>query len=174
MKVSIIAAVAENGVIGKDNKLIWNLADDMKFFKNMTMGHHVIMGRKNWESIPEKYRPLPGRTNIILSRDKSYNPCCADVHLFDHLEDALELARKNGEEEVFVIGGSEIYKAAFPLADNLYLTHVNASFEGDTWFPEFNLEDWDPVTYFFHQKDDKNEYDFDIISYNRTAVTQKS
>ena len=110
MRVSLIAAVASNGVIGKDNDLIWTLRDDMAFFKNTTKGRHVIMGRRNWESIPHRFRPLPGRPNMVLSRDESY--VAEGAITFKVLNAALDAARKAGEEEAFIIGGAQIYRLA--------------------------------------------------------------
>ena len=113
MHISLIAAVADNGVIGKDNDLVWSLPDDMSFFKASTRGRHVIMGRKNYESIPHKYRPLPGRTNIILSRDSEYD--ASPAKLSPSLESALDTARNAGETNCFIIGGGQIYKIALEL-----------------------------------------------------------
>ena len=110
MKVSIIVAVSKNGVIGKDNNLIWHLPKDIKFFKDTTMNHHVIMGRKNFESIPHKFRPLPNRTNIIITRQTNYS--AKDCITVNSVEEALEIAKKDGDVEPFIIGGGEIYKIA--------------------------------------------------------------
>ena len=116
----MIAALARNGVIGKANDLPWHLPDDMKFFMNTTKGHHVIMGRKNYESLPEKFRPLPNRTSIVVTRQHDYKaPGCTVVH---QLEEGVKMAEKNSEKELFIIGGSEIYKFAMPFANKLYLT----------------------------------------------------
>ena len=110
MKVALIVAVAKNGVIGKDNDLIWNLPKDMRFFKESTLGHHVIMGRKNFESIPKRYRPLPNRTNVVISRQNNYQfEGCVIVN---SLEAALKVAQHNGDKEPFIIGGGQIYKLA--------------------------------------------------------------
>ena len=108
MKVSLIVAVAENGVIGKDNDLIWHLPKDMRFFKETTMGHHVIMGRKNFESIPHKYRPLPDRTNIVITRQSEYK--AEGCIVVNSVETALEIAKNNGDIEHFIIGGGQIYR----------------------------------------------------------------
>ena len=122
MIVSLIVASSENGVIGKDNDLIWHLPNDMRFFKDTTLNHHVIMGRKNFESIPHKYSPLPNRTNIIITRQTDYKADgCVVVN---SLEAALEIAKENGDKEPFIIGGGEIYKLALEtnLVDKIYLT----------------------------------------------------
>ena len=130
MKVSTIAAVASNGVIGKDNDLVWSLPLDMKFFMQTTKGHVVVTGRKNYESIPEKYRPLKGRTNIVVTRNANY---VADgAHVVHSLKDALDLARQQGETECFVIGGGQIYRQALEAGwvDAQYITHVDANPDG--------------------------------------------
>src|ERR1041385_4080876 len=129
MQISIIAAVAKNGVIGKSNDLPWRLPDDMKYFMQTTQGHHVIMGRKNYESLPEKFRPLPNRTNIVVTRQKDFHaPACTVVN---ELKDGVQLAAKNQEQNLFIIGGAEIYKLALPLTDTLFLTEIDAEVEGD-------------------------------------------
>ena len=140
MKVSLIVAVSENGVIGKDNDLIWHLPKDMRFFKNTTMGHHVIMGRKNFESIPHKFRPLPNRINVVITRQTTYK--AGGCMVVNSVDDALQIAKHNGEEEAFIIGGGQIYKLALEanLVDKVYLTKVHHSFEGDTFFPALNKD----------------------------------
>lgn len=163
MKVSLIVAVSENGVIGKDNDLIWHLPKDMRFFKNTTMGHHVIMGRKNFESIPHKFRPLPNRTNVVITRQTTYK---ADgCMVVNSVDDALQIAKHNGEEEAFIIGGGQIYKLALEasLVDKVYLTKVHHSFEGDTFFPELN-KDWKEISRIQNQADEKHLYSFDFIT----------
>ena len=122
--------------IGKDNTLLWHLRDDLMRFKKLTIGHPCIMGRKTWESIPEKFRPLPGRTNVILTRDKSYSAKGALVT--DSIEDAIDKAKNaHGGDEIFIIGGAQIYKEAMPLADRLYVTEVDTDIDGDAFFPEY-------------------------------------
>ncbi len=165
MKVSIIAAVALNNAIGKDNDLLWNLPDDMKFFTRMTKGHTVIMGRKNYESIPHKFRPLPKRKNIILTRNSSYKAEGAEV--FTDIEDALESCI--GESEVFVIGGSEIYSLTLErnLIDTMYITKVKATFEADAFFPDFDEDKWTKKKLLKHQTDENHAYPFEIFEYKR-------
>ena len=172
MLVSLIAAVSANGVIGKDNDLIWTLRDDMAFFKTTTKGHHVIMGRKNWESIPERFRPLPGRPNIVLSRDAGFS--CAGAACMNSLEAALDAAREAGEEEAFIIGGAQIYRLALEMGvvDTMYLTHVEREYEGDTWFPDFALSNWKAQPLFRHVQDDRNEAPFTIQRYDRLPVVE--
>jgi dihydrofolate reductase len=146
MDVAIFAAVAENGVIGRDNGLPWRLSTDMKRFKATTMGKPIVVGRKTWESFPK--RPLPGRLNIVITRDPHYRAEGAEV--VTSLADALTLARTRvrcapGVDEVCIVGGGEIYRQAMPLADRLYITHVHASPDGDTRFPEIDPATWEEV-----------------------------
>ncbi len=138
MKLSIIVAVADNGVIGKDNTLPWRLSADLKRFKGLTMGHHLLMGRTTFESIG---RPLPGRTTIVLSRGNPKLP--EGVLLAGSLTEAGEIAFAAGETEAFVAGGAAAYKEALPEADLLYLTRVAGEYEGDTFFPEWNRDGWE-------------------------------
>jgi dihydrofolate reductase len=139
---SIIVAISENNGIGKDNDLLWHLPADMKFFRKTTMGHCIITGRKNYESIPEKYRPLAKRTNIVVTRNINYQAEGAIVK--NSLESALEYADSAGEEEVFIIGGGQIYKEAIEknLVDKMYITHVANNYEADTFFPEIDFSEW--------------------------------
>ena len=164
MKVSLIVAVAENGVIGKDNDLIWHLPKDMRFFKETTMGHHVIMGRKNFESIPERFRPLPNRTNVVITRQSDYQ--AEGCLVVNSLENALEVAQNNSDKEPFIIGGGQIYKLALEgnLVDKIYLTKVHHSFKGDTFFPELS-EEWKEVNREDHEADEKHACGFSIICY---------
>lgn len=134
----IIAAVAKNRVIGKDNQLIWNIPADMAHFKALTAGHTVIMGRKTWESLPPRFRPLPGRRNIVISRQADY--AAPGAELAGSLENALELA--STAATAFIIGGEQIYRQAMPLADRLEITEVDLEPEGDAWFPEIAAVDW--------------------------------
>ena len=170
MRVSLIAAVAANGVIGKDNDLIWTLRDDMAFFKATTKGHHVIMGRKNWESIPERFRPLPGRPNTVLSRNAAYETEGADR--CDSLEGALARAKADGEDEAFIIGGAQIYRLALEMGvvDTMYLTHLDRPYEGDTRFPDFEADHWKVQPMFRHLADERNEAAFEVCRYDRLPV----
>jgi len=166
MKVALIVAVSENGVIGKDNDLIWNLPNDMRFFKETTMGHHVIMGRKNFESIPHKYSPLPNRTNVVITRQANYiAEGCATVN---SVENALEVARENGDKEPFIIGGGQVYKIALEanLVDKIYLTKVHHSFDGDTFFSELESE-WKEVSRIDHKADDNHAYDYSFLTFEK-------
>lgn len=163
MIVSLIVAVSENGVIGKNNDLVWHLPNDMNFFKQTTTGHHVIMGRKNFESIPHKYRPLPKRENIIITRKKKYTAeGCFIVH---SIQEAIQLAKKDGETEVFVIGGGEIYTLSLELdlIDKIYLTKVHAKFEGDTFFPVLDSK-WKVTSIRKNKKDENHAYNYDFVT----------
>jgi len=136
-EVTLIAAVARNGAIGKDNQLLWQLPEDMQRFKALTLGNLVLMGRKTWESLPAKFRPLPGRRNIVVSRNASYQAPGATVAL--SLNDAISAA---GIEHVFIIGGAEIYSQALLLADRLELTEVDDAPAGDAFFPAVDRQRW--------------------------------
>jgi len=169
MIVSLIVAVAENNVIGKDNDLIWHLPKDMAFFKTTTLNHHVVTGRKNYESIPEKYRPLVDRTNIVVTHQKNYAEKGCEIA--NSIESAIDLARKNGETECFIIGGGQIYKSVLEnnLVNQMYITHVLHSFEGDTFFPAFDSSKWGEETLITHLKDEKNKYNFVVKKYTKNT-----
>lgn len=165
MTISIIAALSENRVIGKNNDLPWHLPDDMKYFMQTTKGHYVIMGRKNYESIPEKFRPLPNRTNIVVTRQKNFvAEHCLVVH---SLEEGLHLAEKAQQEEVFIIGGAEIYAQGFAKANRLYLTEIHGTIDGDTYFPEFNKNHWKEVSRIHHLTDERHTFAFDFVVYEK-------
>ena len=165
MKIAMIAAKTQNNVIGKDNDLPWHLPDDMKFFMQKTTGHHVIMGRKNFESLPPKFSPLPNRTNIIMTRKTDYHPEGTEV--VHSLEDALAAAERGGEQEVFIIGGGEIYKLGLDRADILYLTEIKTEMDGDAYFPEIDLDKWKETARTPHTTDDRHKYAFDFVTYVR-------
>lgn len=137
-EIILIAAVAKNGVIGRDNQLLWQLPEDMKHFRDTTAGKPVIMGRKTWESLPPRFRPLPGRRNLVISRQADYPAPGAEV--LPSLEAAVDAC--TSEAQVFVIGGAEIYRLAMPLADTLILTEVDTSPDGDAWFPKVEAAHW--------------------------------
>ena len=136
--IALIVAMAENGVIGRDGKLPWRIPEDMKWFRERTAGRPLIMGRKTWESFPK--RPLPGRTNIVVTRNAGYRAEGGVV--VPSLEAALEVARREKPEEIMVIGGAEIYRAALPFARRVYLTRVHGAFDGDTKLAVFDTERW--------------------------------
>ena len=163
MIISLIVAVSENNVIGKDNDLVWNLPDDMKFFKKTTNGHFVIMGRKNYESIPEKFRPLPNRTNVIITRQTNFQ--AKDCLVVNDINQALNLAKNAQEQEAFIIGGGQIYQLALKndLVDRIYLTRIHDEFEGDTFFPELS-EQWKEVHRQWHPADEKHNSSFSFIT----------
>ncbi len=137
-EIVIVAAVARNRAIGKDNQLLWNLREDMAHFKALTAGRTVVMGRKTWESLPPRFRPLPGRRNIVVSRQADY--AAPGAELADSLETALQLA--STADAVFVIGGEQIYRQAMALADRLELTEVDLAPDADAWFPDVAEADW--------------------------------
>ena len=161
--ISIIVAVSSNQVIGKDNKLAWNLPYDMKYFSNTTRNHTVIMGRKNWESIPEKFRPLPNRKNIIVSRNKKYKIKSSIV--VNSVEKAIEVAKNDNDNEIFIIGGGEIYKASFKYINKLYITEIRSIIEGNTFFPKWNKKKWKEISRISNKKDKVHKYDFDFVVY---------
>lgn len=159
MIISAIAAVAENGVIGDQGALPWQLPDDMKFFQRTTLNHHVITGRKNYESIPQRFRPLRDRVNIVVTRQQGYAAPGAVVCA--SLEAALDIAREAGQKEVFIIGGGELYREAFEkgLVQRLYLTTVHAKPAGDVMFPAIG-KGWKEVWSEAHGKDERHAHAF--------------
>ena len=160
--LTLIAAVARDGVIGIDNRLPWRLPADLKHFKTLTMGHEVIMGRKTWESLPENFRPLPGRHNIVVTRNAAYRADGATV--VTSLAAALSAAESS---EAFVIGGAEIYAAALPLADCLQLTEIDAGFEGDTHFPAIDKMQWRETLREAHN--DEAGFGYAFVTYRKHA-----
>lgn len=159
-EITIIVAAGENNAIGKDNDLIWHLSDDLKRFKALTNGHHIIMGRKTFESFP---KPLPNRTHIVITRQENYQ-APDGVIIVNTLEDALDAARK--DPQPFIIGGGEIYKQSMAIADKLEITRVHHSFEdADTFFPEINHDLWIETKRELRKKDDKHAYDFTFLTY---------
>jgi len=156
----MIAAIAENFALGKDNDLIWHLPDDFKRFKQLTSGHYIIMGRKTFESFP---KPLPNRTHVIITRQKDY--VAEGCLVVASMEEALAILPKN--EDAFIIGGGEIYQLALPFANKMELTKVHTSLEADTFFPLFAMEDWMLTTEEYHPKDEKHLYDFSYETYCR-------
>ena len=165
MRVSIIVAVAENGVIGRDGELPWHLSADLQRFKRITMGHTIVMGRRTWESID---RPLPGRKSIVVSRQTDYETGFENVTRAGSLYDALQLAAASGDEEAFIIGGAELYREALRRADLLHVTRVRANVEGDTSFPTVDWDQWQFVQGEEHTADDNNDYDYAFETYERT------
>lgn len=165
MIISLIVAMDENGGIGSQNRLPWHLSSDLKRFKALTMGHHLIMGRKTYDSIG---RSLPGRSTIVVTRSLEFKALdCSIVH---SLYEGIDLARKRGETEVFIIGGGEIFSQALPIADRIYLTRVHTSGVADTYFPEFNPQEWLIVDSERHEADLKNEYAYTFSTLHRKPL----
>jgi dihydrofolate reductase len=168
MRISLVVAMAANGVIGRDNGLPWHLPADLQHFKRITMGKPILMGRKTWESIG---RPLPGRTSIVITRDTGYvAPGCIVVHSIDA---ALQAAADHADEAM-VIGGAEFYRQVLPRADTLYLTRVHADFEGDTFFPEPDASEWREVERRDCEPDEKNPYRYSFIRLDRINPRPRS
>jgi len=160
-ELTVIVAAGENDAIGKDNKLIWHLSDDLKRFKNLTNGHHIIMGRKTFESFP---KPLPNRTHIVITRQVNYE-VPNGVIVVNSLEDAIDAVKS--DKQPFVIGGGEIYKQAMPLANKIEITRVHHSFEADTFFPKVDASIWKETANKFHDSDDNHDYAFSFLTYER-------
>lgn len=158
--LSLIVAIAKNNVIGKENKLVWHMPADMRFFKNTTMGHTLIMGRKTFESFG---KPLPGRKSIVITRQNDWQ--YEGVVVVHSLEDAIKVAPK--DEEVFIIGGAEIYRQAMPLCNKMYLTIIHHDFEGDTLFPDIDFSQWNLTSDEKYLADEKNSYDYSFRVYER-------
>src|SRR5699024_4324554 len=153
MRLSAITAIAQNNIIGKDNSLPWHLPADMKFFKKTTMGHPIIMGRKTYESFK---KALPGRTNIVITRQKDYT--LTDAIVVHSLKAAIEEAKAIEKEETFILGGAEIFKLSLPLIQRIYITRIYEEFEGDVEFPSFEVKDWEMIGIEPHEPDKKNKY----------------
>ena len=151
--ITLIAAAGINNELGKDNDLVWHLPDDFKRFKKLTTGHHIIMGRKTFESFP---KPLPNRTHIIITRNKDYQS--EGIIVVHTMKEALKIAEN--DEQPFIIGGGEIYNLGMEFADKIELTRIQNSFEADTFFPEIPLENWQLISEVFHGIDDKHQFEF--------------
>jgi dihydrofolate reductase len=166
-RVSLIVAMDKNHGIGKNNDLMWHLPRDMKFFKSTTENHVVIMGRKNYDSIPEKYRPLSSRENVIITRNPDFK--AMDCLTFLSLEDALKQFEGEQNREIFIIGGGEIYKLVMSMdcVDKMYITHVNGSFDADTFFPEFNENDWESELLMVQDIDENHLFAFETVLYHK-------
>jgi dihydrofolate reductase len=161
LKLSLVAAVARNGVIGRDGGIPWRIPEDMQRFRALTVGHPVVMGRRTWESLPERFRPLPGRRNIVVTRDSGWSR--EGTERAGSLEEALELAAD--AERVSVIGGAAVYASALPLADELALTEIDADVEGDTFFPAFDPTAFEEVAREPHVAPDGTPFAF--VTYRR-------
>jgi dihydrofolate reductase len=166
MKLSIIAALSSNNVIGRNNEIPWRQSTDLKRLKALTMGHHLIMGRKTFESVG---RALPGRTTVVITRRTDYAP--ENVIVVNTLEDAIQVAREARDDEAFIAGGAEIYEQAMHRADRMYLTRVHAEIEGDTFFPEFDdVSEWHLTDAEHCEADEKNEYPYSFLTYDRAGA----
>jgi dihydrofolate reductase len=164
MRISIIVAVAENGVIGRRGQLPWRLSDDLRRFKQLTMGHTIIMGRRTWESIGQA---LPGRRTVVVTRQTGYRTANAEVQIATSLNDALNVADAAGVDEAFIVGGAELYRESLSRANRLYLTRVRAAVEGDTSFPDVAWNNWQLVESEEHDANEKNEYAYRFETYDR-------
>ncbi len=162
MRISLIVAKAENNVIGNRNKLPWHLKDDLQNFKKLTMGHHILMGRKTFDSIG---KALPGRMSLVVSSEPK--PNLENVFWFTSIFRAIKQAERNGETELFIIGGEKIYKYALSLVDRIYLTEVKANVEGDVSFPQLSLKNWKTVSEQHCQKNADNDHDFSFLVLDR-------
>jgi dihydrofolate reductase len=158
--ITIIAAIAQNNALGKDNKLIWHLPADLKRFKQVTLHHHIIMGRKTFESLG---KPLPNRTTIIITRNKNYN--AKGCLVVNSLEKAIEAAKSDANP--YILGGAEIYAQAIKIADKLDITYVHHTFEADAFFPEINTDIWEEVYREDLKADEKNKYNYSFVTYQR-------
>tara|TARA_B100001996_G_C18625499_1_gene579589 strand:- start:86 stop:595 length:510 start_codon:yes stop_codon:yes gene_type:complete len=163
-KVHLIVAASENNVIGIQNNLPWHLPNDMIFFKKTTLNSSVIMGRKNYLSIPHKFRPLKDRVNIILTSNTSFK--AEGCLIANSLEDGISMAQKEGKE-IFIIGGGKVYAYSIQnnLVDVMYITRIHANIKGDTFFPKLNMQDWEKKSEIFHPKDANHKYDFTYLKY---------
>jgi dihydrofolate reductase len=169
LRISAIVAAAKNGVIGKNNGIPWYLQSDLKFFKKTTLNHHVIMGRNSFESIG---RPLPNRTNIIITRNAFFTATgCIVAH---SLNEALKIAESNDETEAFIIGGGNIYAQAMPILDRIYLTVVEAEVDGDVFFPEINEKEWRIRLADQFEANEKNDFNFVIKVLDRIKETTRT
>lgn len=155
MRVSFIVAKSENNVIGINNTLPWHLKDDLQNFKKITMGHHILMGRKTFESIG---KPLPGRMSLVVS--SGTHPNRENVLWFNSIFRAIKQAERNGETELFIIGGEKVFKSALSLVDRIYLTEVKTTLQGDAFFPLLSMKNWKKVSEQIFSKNEQNDFDF--------------
>jgi len=165
MVISCIVGTAHHNVIGKNNDIPWHLSADLQYFKKTTLNHHILMGRSNYQSIG---RPLPRRTNVIITRDQNFKaPNCQVVH---SIEEGISLAEKNGETELFIIGGGEIYNQTIRICQKLYLTEIDLEVEnGDVFFPEIDYKEWKLISEEPHLADEKNPYNYNFKVFERIA-----
>ncbi len=162
-RISLVVAMARNRVIGRDNAIPWRLPSELRHFKSLTMGHHIVMGRRTYESIG---RLLPGRTTVIVTRDRQYRAAGAKIAY--SFADAI--AQCEADDEIFVIGGAELFKAALPIADRIHLTVIDAEIPGDTLMPEFDFADWKQTSTRRYAADEKNPYDYTLTVFDRLQI----
>lgn len=167
MKVILIAAVDRNLGLSKDGQIPWRLPKDMEHFKKTTDGHVVIMGRKTWDSLPSKFKPLPGRENIVLTRESIARPVSDGCFYSCNLEETLNFYEERNYKGVFIIGGGEVYKLALPFATDIVLTEVNGKFDCDTFFPKFDFNQWNIASMHFLNKDEKHSHNFTITHFTK-------
>jgi dihydrofolate reductase len=166
--IILIAAIGKNQELGRNNDLLWRLKSDMQFFKTLTSGHWVIMGRKSWESLPPRFRPLPNRTNAVVSRNADFR--AEGAHVFSNLQSAIDEARTTQAEKIFIIGGAQIYRQALEenVVDEMYLTHVEGSFnDADVFFPKVENADWKIEEFGRFEKDESNEFSGKFYYYQK-------
>jgi dihydrofolate reductase len=169
MKLSLLLAASENNVIGKNNQLPWHLPNDLKYFKNLTWGLPILMGRKTFESIG---KPLPGRKSVVITRQRGWRQ--EGVDIVYSVKEAIKRATNYGAKEIFVIGGAEIFKTSLPMADRIYLTRIHQQFEGDVFFSELDENEWQLASDRFCEKDEKNSYDHSYQVWERLPVNSTS
>ncbi|MCW8195737.1 type 3 dihydrofolate reductase [Proteobacteria bacterium 005FR1] len=172
MRISLIVALTDNRVIGRENKMPWHLPNDLKYFKRMTMGKPVVMGRKTFESIG---KPLPGRTNVVITHQSGWR--AEGVQVAHNVPEGLELATRlsliDGSEEVMVIGGAQIYREVLPQAHRLYLTQIHTQIDGDAFFPEISEDEWQEVGREDHKADSANPHDHSFVVLDRVTSSEK-
>ena len=169
--ISLIVAMDINRLIGKEDRIPWKIRDDLIRLKHLTQNHTVILGRTTYESMAWYYdksgRPMPAKIYIVLTRDPGYQPKRSSGKVAHSIEEAIKLAKSLGDDQIFVNGGASVYKAMLPYADTIYLTEVHTEAKGDTYFPALSPEQWQETEREQHKKDDKNEYDFDMIIFKK-------
>ena len=165
IKVSLIVAMDRNRGIGRDNDLMWHLPNDMRFFKETTENQIVVMGRKNYDSIPEKYRPLPNRENVILTKNTAFE--ASNCSVFNSLDAALSAYESDKNRKLFIIGGGQIYKLALDanILEEMFITHIDGDYEADTFFPDFNESDWNKELLMSQSIDERHQHDFNVFRY---------
>lgn len=169
-RIAYVVAMDNNRLIGRDNDLPWRLPDDMRWFREKTMGKPCIMGRKTYDSLPDRFRPLPGRLNIVVTRNSDYEaPGAVVVH---SIEDALAAA--GDAEEIIIVGGAHLFGRLMPVVDRLYLTHVHDAADGDVYFPEFNRDEWREIYSEYHPADDRHAQAFTWMILDRIQVPRET